>query len=303
MESKLKVRYVERRSARSTVEDAQRGAAQSGALEARLMAAVRRSELKVHFQPQYDVECGQGCGVEALARWTAPDGEEISPTVFIPVAERIAMICPLGAWVLGHACETVARWGSLGGQAPTLSVNISTHQINERFTRVIERALKTSGLPPAQLELEITESALIADAEFAIACCEEWRALGVHIAVDDFGTGYSSLSYLARLPVDRLKLDKSFAQRMTLEKKTAAIVRSVLALGREMGVAVLVEGVETEEQFALLERLGCQQVQGYLLAKPVPAVEARALLVIPWGTRLAPISRPNHAANRGLHAA
>jgi EAL domain-containing protein (putative c-di-GMP-specific phosphodiesterase class I) len=300
MESKLKVRYVETRAA--TVKHA-RGAGPPVTLEARLSAAVRRRELGVHFQPQYEVDCGQGSGVEALARWTLPDGEEISPTVFIPMAERIAMICPLGAWVLGHACETVARWGRLGGRAPTLSVNVSTHQINERFCGVIDRILKSTGLPPAQLELEITESALIADAELAIVCCEEWRALGVHIAVDDFGTGYSSLSYLARLPVDRLKLDKSFAQRMTFEKKTAAIVRSVLALGKEMGVAVLAEGVETEQQFDLLERLGCQQVQGYLLAKPVPAEEARALLIIPWGARLAPMSRPNHATARGLHAA
>jgi EAL domain-containing protein (putative c-di-GMP-specific phosphodiesterase class I) len=302
MESKLKVRYVERRATSRMLEDA-RTTGQSPPIETRLIAAVRRRELDVHFQPQYEVDCGQGCGVEALARWTLPDGEQISPTQFIPMAERIAMIRPLGAWVLALACETVARWGSFGGQAPTLSVNVSTHQINEHFASVIERTLKTTGLPPAQLELEITESALIADTELAIACCDEWRALGVRVAVDDFGTGYSSLSYLARLPVDRLKLDKSFAQRMTFEKKTAAIVRSVLALGKEMGVAVLVEGVETEEQFTLLERLGCRQVQGYLLAKPVPAVEARALLRIPWGTRLAPISRPNQASSGGLHAA
>ena len=302
MESKLKVRYLERRTASAAFEDT-RPRAQLLSIEARLIEAVRRREVNVHFQPQYQVDCGQGCGVEALARWTSADGEEISPTLFIPMAERIAMICPLGAWVLAVACETVARWGSLAGQAPMLSVNVSTHQIDERFAGIIERTLKFTGLPPEQLELEITESALISDAERAIACCKVWRALGVHIAVDDFGTGYSSLSYLARLPVDRLKLDKSFAQRMTFEKKTAAIVRSVLALGEEMGIAVLVEGVETEEQFALLERLGCRQVQGYLLAKPVPAVEARALLRIPWGTRLDPKSRPTLASSGGLHAA
>jgi EAL domain-containing protein (putative c-di-GMP-specific phosphodiesterase class I) len=302
MESKLKVRFVERRARSSTVKVARKGR-QTVPLEARLIAAVREREIKVHFQAQYEVESGQGCGVEALARWTLPGGEEISPTVFIPMAERIAMICPLGAWVLGHACESVARWGKVNGRAPTLSVNVSTHQINERFGGIIDRILKSTGLPPGQLELEITESALIADAELVIACCEEWRGLGVHLAVDDFGTGYSSLSYLARLPVDRLKLDKSFAQRMTAETKTAAIVRSVLALGREMGVAVLVEGVETEQQFAILERLGCQQIQGYLLAKPLPAAEARALLQIPWGARFAPISCPNHAISRGLHAA
>jgi EAL domain-containing protein (putative c-di-GMP-specific phosphodiesterase class I) len=268
-----------------------------------LISAVKQRELKVHFQPQYEVDFGQGCGVEALARWTLPDGEDVSPTIFIPLAERISMIWPLGAWVLQTACETVARWGIVGGQAPVLSVNVSTHQINERFTGVIDRVLKSTGLPPAQLELEITESALIADADLAAACCEEWRALGVHLAVDDFGIGYSSLNYLARLPVNRLKLDKSFAQRVTFEKKTAAIVSSVLALGKEMDMAVVVEGVETEEQFALLERLGCRQVQGYLLAKPLPAAEARELLLIPWGTRLPRISRPGNPTARGLHAA
>jgi EAL domain-containing protein (putative c-di-GMP-specific phosphodiesterase class I) len=302
MESKLKARFVERRAPCAPVKG-ERKDGQAVPLETRLIAAVKRRELKVHFQPQYEVDCGQGCGVEALARWTLPDGEDISPTIFIPMAERIAMIWPLGAWVLQHACETVARWGSLGGQAPMLSVNVSTHQINERFCGIIDRVLRISGLPPAQLELEITESALIADAELAIACCEQWRALGVHIAVDDFGIGYSSLSYLARLPVDRLKLDKSFSQRVTFEKKTAAIVSSVLALGKEMGMAVVAEGVETEEQFAMLERLGCQQVQGYLLAKPLPAAEARALLMTPWGTRLAAISRQSHSTDRGVHAA
>jgi EAL domain-containing protein (putative c-di-GMP-specific phosphodiesterase class I) len=301
MESKLKVKFDQKLLTSSTGTDAFESAPIS--LETRLTAAVKRRELGVHFQPQYDVDCGQGCGVEALARWTLPDGQAVSPTVFIPMAERIAMIGPLGTWVLGQACEIVASWGSFGGRAPTLSVNVSTHQINEQFCDIIDRTLTVTGLPPEQLELEITESALMANADVAVACCEDWRALGVHIAVDDFGTGYSSLNYLARLPVDRLKLDKSFAQRMTLDRKTAVIVRSVLALGREMGIAVLVEGVETEQQFALLERWGCQQVQGFLLAKPLPAAEARALLRIPWGTRLAPIFRPHHATARGLHAA
>jgi EAL domain-containing protein (putative c-di-GMP-specific phosphodiesterase class I) len=278
-------------------------ATESAPLETLLVSAVMRRELTVHFQPQYEVDCGQGCGVEALARWTLPDGEVISPTVFIPAAERIGMIRPLGAWVLEHACETVAAWGDLGGHAPSLSVNVSAHQINESFCGDIDRIIKFTGLPAEQLELEITETALIANITLAVECCEQWRALGVHIAVDDFGTGYSSLRYLARLPVDRLKLDKSFAERMTFEKKTAAIVRSVLALGKEMGVGVVVEGVETEAQFALLERWGCRQVQGFLFAKPVPAQEARALLLMPWGTRLAPKFRVRHAAARGLHAA
>ena len=276
---------------------------QSLPLEARLHEAVLQRKLSVHFQPQYEVNGGQGCGVEALARWTLPADREISPTVFIPVAERTGLISVLGAWVLEHACEAVAAWGHLGGRAPTLSVNISTLQINEEFSRVLEGIIARTGFPGSRLELEITESALIDNAELAIHCCERWKSLGVQIAVDDFGTGYSSLSYLSRLPVDRLKLDKSFVQRMAFEKKTAAIVRSILGLGHEMGIAVLVEGIETESQFAMLQQMGCKQVQGFLFAKPAPAMEARALLLMPWGVRLAPVVRPERMLGRGLHAA
>jgi len=300
MDSKLNVSCVEKFGSQLN------GARQPNrpiSMEARLIAAVKRRELEVHFQPQYQVDGGQGCGVEALARWTLPGGEEISPTIFIPMAERTGLIGSLGAWVLQHSCQTVAAWGNMGGHAPTLSVNVSAHQITEKFTAVIERAIKLSGLPAAQLELEITETAMLGNIDLAIDCCDQWRELGVHIAVDDFGTGYSSLNYLSRLPVERLKLDKSFAERITFEKKTAAIVRSVLALGKEMGVTVLVEGVETEAQLTLLELWGCRQVQGFLLAKPVPAAEAKALLLLPWGNRMAPIIRAERATSRGLHAA
>jgi diguanylate cyclase len=272
-------------------------------LDILLSEAVMRRELMVHFQAQYEVDGGRGCGVEALARWTLRDGEEISPTVFIPIAERTSLICRLGAWVLEEACETVAAWGAPGGKAPTLSVNVSTHQINDEFCGTIARIVGRTGFAAERLELEITESALIADADSAIESLERCRALGVHIAIDDFGTGYSSLCYLSRLPVDRLKLDKSFVHRMTYEKKTAAIVKSVLALGAEMDITVLAEGIETERQFAMLQDWGCKQVQGFLFAKPAPAVEAHALLMMPFGARQPPVFRAENAGSRGLHAA
>jgi EAL domain-containing protein (putative c-di-GMP-specific phosphodiesterase class I) len=272
-------------------------------LDVLLSEAVMQRELMVHFQPQYEVDGGRGCGVEALARWTLRDGQEVSPTVFIPIAERSSLICRLGAWVLDHACETLAAWGGAGCQAPTLSVNVSTHQINEEFCGTIERIIERTGFAAERLELEITESALIVDAESAIESLERCRALGVHIAIDDFGTGYSSLYYLSRLPVDRLKLDKSFVHRMTYEKKTAAIVKSVLALGAEMDITVLAEGIETERQFAMLQDWGCKQVQGFLFAKPVPAAEARALLMVPFGARPVPVFRAETVTSRGLHAA
>ena len=272
-------------------------------LDILLSEAVMQRELMVHYQAHYDVDSGHGCGVEALARWTLRDGKEISPTVFIPVAERTSLICDLGAWVLEHACETVAAWGGQGAHVPTLSVNVSTHQINGEFYGTVARIIQRTGFAAERLELEITESALIADAQSAIETLEQCRTLGVHIAIDDFGTGYSSLSYLSQLPVDRLKLDKSFVHRMTYEKKTAAIVKSVLALGAEMDITVLAEGIETERQFAMLQDWGCKQVQGFLFAKPARAAEARALLMMPFGARQEPIYRDESAASRGLHAA
>ena len=267
-----------------------------------LTKAVMRNELMVHFQPQYEAQGGRGCGVEALARWTLPGGEEISPTIFIPIAERIGMIGPLGEWVLQHSCATVGAWDEAAGCTTTLSVNVSTHQINKQFCASLERILKRTGFPGHRLELEITESALIANADFAIECFEIWRDLGVQIAVDDFGTGYSSLNYLSRLPLDRLKIDRSFVHRMPFEKRTLAIVRSVLALGSDMDMMVLAEGIETEREFCMLQDLGCKQVQGFLFAKPAPAAEAQALLSIPWGARTLPTIRAAHSVGRGLHA-
>jgi EAL domain-containing protein (putative c-di-GMP-specific phosphodiesterase class I) len=272
-------------------------------LDILLSEAVMQRELMVHYQAQYEVDGGRGCGVEALARWTLRDGMEVSPTVFIPIAERTSLICRLGAWVLQQACETVASWGGAGGQAPTLSVNVSAHQIDDVFYDTIKRVLASTGLAAERLELEITESALIGDTEAAIECIERYRALGVRIAIDDFGTGYSSLCYLARLPIDRLKLDKSFVHRMTCEKKTAAIVKSVLALGAEMDITVLAEGIETERQFAMLQDWGCKQVQGFLFAKPAPAAEARALMMTRFGAREGPLFRAEKTNSRGLHAA
>jgi EAL domain-containing protein (putative c-di-GMP-specific phosphodiesterase class I) len=268
-----------------------------------LTKAVMRNELLVHFQPQFEAEGGRGCGVEALARWTLPGGEAVSPAMFIPIAERIAMIGPLGEWILQHACETVVAWEKVNGCATTLSVNVSTHQINREFCAALERILKVTGFPSERLELEITESSLIANTDHVIECLEIWRDLGVHIAVDDFGTGFSSLSYLSRLPLDCLKIDKSFVHRMPFEPRTLAVVRSVLALGEDIGMMVLAEGIETEQQFCMLRELKCRQVQGFLFAKPVPAAEARVLLTVPWGARLLPNYRAGQAISRGLHAA
>jgi diguanylate cyclase (GGDEF)-like protein/PAS domain S-box-containing protein len=264
-------------------------------LETGLRKALRNRELSLYYQPQYEVKTGRACGLEALARWFGSGREAIPPAVFIPVAEQAGLITELGTWVLQEACETVAAWTGRGEATPTLCINVSTHQICQEFSAVIARTVELSGFPAERLELEITESVLLANAELALECLAQWKRLGVRIAVDDFGTGYSSLSYLSRLPVDRLKVDKTLVHSMTSEPRDAAIVRTVVSLGKQLGFTVLAEGVETEQQLAMLKELGCQQVQGYLLAVPAPAKEARALLGRRWGAR--PMNRSRAAAH------
>ena len=222
----------------------------------------------MHYQPQFDLQSGRGCGVEALARWVLCNGESMAPAVFIPAAERGGMIRALGAWILQCACETAATWCNRNSESSTLSVNVSTLQIDEEFSAVLGRTLKGSGFPAHRLELEITESAIIANPELTIECLRQWKKLGVRIALDDFGTGYSSLSYLCRLPVDRLKLDQSLIHRMMLDARSATVLRSIISLGAELGLDVIAEGVETEPQFQMLKDLGCPQVRGTCSGSP-----------------------------------
>jgi EAL domain-containing protein (putative c-di-GMP-specific phosphodiesterase class I) len=236
--------------------------------------------------------------VEALARWTLSTGQIIAPSVFIPLAERVGMIQALGAWVLQSACETAYAWCGREAQHTTLSVNVSALQINEEFCTVLGRTLKYSRFPAKHLELEITESALIGNTERTIECLKQWKQLGVQIAVDDFGTGYSSLNYLSRLPVDRLKLDQSLIHRMTVDARSKIVMRSIISLGADLGVDVIAEGVETEQQFQLLADLGCPRVQGYLLGRPMPATQVPLALRKAWGNRpsASPVFRPSRTA-------
>lgn len=260
-------------------------------LEARLTDALQRQQLIIQFQPQFELHTGRGCGVEALARWTLCNGQTVGPSVFIPLAERIGMIDALGAWVLKAACEAAYTW-CRDAQRTTLSVNVSALQIHDDFSTVIRQTLKNSGFPAKQLELEITESALVGHADQTIECLNQWKRLGVQIAVDDFGTGYSSLNYLSRLPVDRLKLDQSLIHRMTVDAKSATVLRSIISLGAELGIDVVAEGVETEQQLRMLQDFGCPRVQGYLLARPMSPKQASVVLRKAWGNRTVPIFHP-----------
>jgi diguanylate cyclase len=258
-------------------------------LAADLRGAIRRNELSIDYQPQFDLRTGRGCGVEALARWMLSTGVSIAPSVFIPLAERTGLIHQLGAWILQSACESGKALCASQAPRTILSVNVSALQINERFCGIVEQCLKQSGFPAQQLELEITESAFIGDTETIIAYLERWKVLGVRIAVDDFGTGYSSLGYLARLPVDRLKLDQSLIRRMTVDARSAIVMRSILSLAAELGLDVIAEGVETELQFQMLTDMGCPQAQGYLLGRPVAVNLAQESMRKPWGDRPAPV--------------
>jgi EAL domain-containing protein (putative c-di-GMP-specific phosphodiesterase class I) len=257
-------------------------------LERDLAAALRLRTLRVEYQPQFDLSSGRGCGVEALARWVRSTGEVIAPSVFIRLAERSGQIRTLGEWALQSACVTAGAWCSRPGQPTTLSANVSALQIDEKFCEFIDRTLKQTGFPAKQLELEITESALMADPAHSIDHLKAWKQLGVRIAMDDFGIGYSSLSSLSRLPVDRLKLDRSLIHRMTLDRKGAAVMRLIVSLGAELDMEVIAEGVETEEQLRMLTDLGCPQVQGYLLGRPMAAEQVQAVLGKTWGNRLIP---------------
>jgi len=263
-------------------------------VEVGLDEALKRNAISVHYQPQFELQSGRGCGVEALARWTLSNGSHIAPAIFIPVAERSGMIDTLGANVLQSACDTAAAWRGREGERLTVSVNVSTRQINAGFFRILGGILNSSGLPAARLELEIAEAAVLANTDLTGRYLKEWKRLGVRVAVNHAGTNYSNLKYLSQLRVDRLKLDRSLIQSITVDKRAAGITHALISLGAALGVDVLAEGVETETQFQMLTELGCKQVQGYLLGRPMPAVQAQVALRKPWGNlpRSAQLSRP-----------
>jgi diguanylate cyclase (GGDEF)-like protein len=253
------------------------------AVEAGLGDAMQRHAIGVHYQPQFELQSGRGCGLEALARWVLASGESVAPTIFIAAAERSGMIQALGAGILRSACETAAAWRGREAERLTVAVNVSAHQINDAFLNVLSGILEVSGLPASRLELEIAEEVLLANSDLTVKCLKRWRKMGVRVAVNHAGTNYSSLGYLSRFPVDRLKLDRSLIHSMAVDGKAIGVIHALIALGVQLGIDVIAEGVETERQFQMLMELGCLQVQGYLLARPMHAVQAQVALRKPWG--------------------
>ena len=241
-------------------------------LRAGLRRALDRGEFELYYQPQLDLAGGRVIGAEALLRWNHPDLGRVTPDRFIPLAEETGQIVPIGAWVLEQACRRAAAWQDEGLAGVGVAVNLSAVQLQrDDFDQTVAAALARSGLAPARLELELTESVLIKDAKPRLAALSRLKALGVRLAIDDFGTGYSSLSYLRRFAVDRLKIDRSFVADLADAPGDDAIVRAVIQMAHSLGLRAIAEGVETEAVRERLRALGCDEIQGYLLARPLPA--------------------------------
>jgi EAL domain-containing protein (putative c-di-GMP-specific phosphodiesterase class I) len=242
------------------------------ALEHELRRALERDELQLYYQPKLNLDTQRLAGAEALVRWIHPVFGEIPPDRFIPLAEENGLILPLGDWVLQQACRQMGEWQRLHAPFGPLSVNLAGAQLRQpQLLEHISQLLTDNSLEPCLLQLEITESFIMNQTEDALSILHQLKALGVQLAIDDFGTGYSSLSYLKRLPLDTLKIDQSFVRGLPNDPHDVAIARAIIALGRSMQFTVIAEGVETKAQELFLAAEGCEQIQGFVLSRPLAA--------------------------------
>jgi diguanylate cyclase (GGDEF)-like protein len=248
-------------------------------MESKLKRALERNELDLHYQAKIDIGSGRIVGVEALLRWHNEEMGDVPPARFIPLAEETGMIVPLGDWVLQQACRQGAAWCREGIAPINIAVNLSSHQLRRGgLVERVEQVLLATGLDPRRLELELTESVIMENAEETVRVLNQLKDMGILLSVDDFGTGYSSMSYLKRFPLDVIKIDKSFVNDITTDPNDAIIVKAIIALARGLEVTSIAEGVETEAQLAFLREHGCDQIQGFLVSRPVPAAQMVTLL-------------------------
>ena len=249
-------------------------------LEQALHEAVALNQVAVAYQPQIDLVTGRLVGAEALLRWTHPGHGAVFPDEFVPIAERSGLINSLGGWILHESCRQVLAWSDAGLSELRVAVNLATAQFKgSDVPRIVAQVLAATGLHPSRLELEITETGVMQDMRDAIEVLRALASLGVTLAIDDFGTGYSSLSYLRKLPVDKIKIDRSFVSEVAIDEDAAAVARAMVGLAHSLRLAVVAEGVETAEQAAFMQSTRCDYAQGYLYGKPMPPGKMHDLVV------------------------
>lgn len=249
------------------------------AMEHELENAINKNELHLFYQPKTCAKTGRTTGYEALIRWHRKKNDWVSPAEFIPLAEQSGQILAIGSWVIREACNQISLWREQGHENFSIAVNISARQFqHHNFISDLLHIVEEAKIPPSCLELEITESAIMQDVEVVMDTLQEIKSLGFTLAIDDFGTGYSSLSYLTDFPIDKLKIDKSFVDGLTRSEQCGAVVETIIDLAHNLNLSVVAEGVEEEEQLAVLQELGCEEIQGYLVSKPVPSDQAVKLL-------------------------
>jgi diguanylate cyclase (GGDEF)-like protein len=260
-------------------------ASQHLALETSLRRAIQKEEFLIHYQPRVSVDRLEITGVEALIRWRHPELGIVPPSDFIPLAEDTGLIVPIGEWVLREACRQNKAWQNQGFAPIHVAVNISARQFHQQdLAETVIRILNETGLSPEHLELELTESSLMQSPEIASGVLNQLKGRGVNISIDDFGTGFSSLASLKRLPIDALKVDRSFVREATTDPDDASLVMAIITLAHNLRLKVIAEGVETEEQLRFLHLLRCDEIQGYLFSKPLPAEEFITLLDTKFGS-------------------